>query len=285
MAAAIRCADRVNTVSPTYAQEILRPSDHLHGFFGGEGLEGVLRQAAERGRLTGILNGCAYPESVPNTTWPALRKAVAARGALVAEDARLRSLSVKRPRHLLLSVGRVVGQKVGLLLQPLEDHETALDALLDALGDRGLFILLGSGEPALERRLAAVATRHANFLLLRGYDEALSEALYGASDLFLMPSSFEPCGISQMLAMRVGTPCLVHKVGGLADTVEHMVNGFSFEGDDLPAQVKAMLLCFNEALQVQSRKLPLWNSICKNARETRFGWDKVIKAYEKQLYS
>jgi starch synthase len=196
----------------------------------------------------------------------------------------LRSLPVKRPRHLLLSVGRVVGQKVGLLLQPLEDHETALDALLDALGDRGLFILLGSGEPALERRLAAVAARHANFLLLRGYDEALSEALYGASDLFLMPSSFEPCGISQLLAMRAGVPCLVHGVGGLADTVTHGGTGFVFDGGTPLLQAEAMVTMLRRALSLREDDAPSWSAMCRAAGAQRFSWRRAARAYIEELY-
>ena len=87
--------------------------------------------------------------------------------------------------------------------------------------------MVGSGESKLQRRMAEIARAHENFLFLCGYSETFSDMLYAAGDLFLMPSSFEPCGISQMLAMRSGQPCVVHAVGGLKDTVRNGVSGFT----------------------------------------------------------
>ena len=100
-----------------------------------------------------------------------------------------------------------------------------------------------------------------------------------------MPSSFEPCGISQMLAMRAGTPPLVHKVGGLADTVQHMTTGFTFEGGNREEQAEDMLRVFQEALHLRSEKLPVWQGICTNAAAARFSWDVAVQEYETQLYS
>jgi starch synthase len=161
---------------------------------------------------------------------------------------------------------------------------TAIDALLQKL-DRGFMIMLGSGDAACERFMCEVMRRHGNFLFLCGYSEELGDLLYRFCDLFLMPSSFEPCGISQMLAMRAGTPPLVHKVGGLADTVQHMTNGFTFEGGNSEEQAEDMLRVFEEILQLRSEKLPVWQGICGNAAAARFSWDVTVQEYESRLYN
>jgi starch synthase len=172
---------------------------------------------------------------------------------------------------------------VRLLAVPTSDGRSALDAMLDEL-DNGVMIILGSGDENYEHFLLQVMQRHENFLFLCGFSESLADLLYRYCDLFLMPSSFEPCGISQMLAMRAGTPCLVHKVGGLADTVRHMDNGFCFEGANLQEQVVALLAAFNEVQQLRSGRLPLWNNIGKNAAATRFSWEGVVQEYIDVLY-
>ena len=231
MAFAIRRADRINTVSPTYAKEIQCPSDPAMGFFGGEGLEQDLVAAADDGRLFGILNGCDYSTSLGRrpgwqrliiaardvaTTW--LRDDPDAAVHQLAIE-RLAALPKRRPLHVLTSIGRIVSQKMQLFLQPLADGRSALEHMLERLEHRGILLLLGSGEAVYEEQLAQIAAKHANFIFLRGYSEELGDLMYHGGDVFLMPSSFEPCGISQMLAMRAGQPCVVHAVGGLRDTV------------------------------------------------------------------
>jgi len=135
---------------------------------------------------------------------------------------------VDSPQHIITSIGRLTEQKVRLYTSELEDGGNTLDHLLATLGERGIFILIGSGDPEYEAFFTRMAARHNNFLFLNHYAERLSRQLYASGDLFVMPSSFEPCGISQMLAMREGQPCLVHAVGGLKDTVSHGSNGFTF---------------------------------------------------------
>ena len=147
---------------------------------------------------------------------------------------RLAQLPARRPRNLLTSIGRLTEQKAALFLQSLPDGSVALDRILENLGN-DVLIMVGSGDREMERRMADVAGRNRNLLFLCGYSETFTELLYKAGDLFLMPSSFEPCGISQMLAMRDLQPCVVHAVGGLKDTVQDGVNGFSFTGDS-PAE-------------------------------------------------
>lgn len=298
MRAGIRLAERVHVVSPTYAQEIQLPSDADHGIIRGEGLERDLLEAGEQGRLFGILNGCEYPAG--RTRPVAHRQFVDAATAVLEEWAGDRlwikgalfkglqrlnqwTTRTRKPPMVVASVGRLTAQKVRLLAVPDASGRPALDVMLEQL-DNGIMIILGSGDEHYERFLVDVMARHENFLFLNGFSESMADVVYRYCDLFLMPSSFEPCGISQMLAMRAGTPCLVHKVGGLADTVCHMDNGFCFEGADLQEQVAAMLAAFAEVLQVRNARLPLWNGISRNAAATRFSWESVVRQYEEKLY-
>jgi len=289
MATAIRLSDVINTVSPGYALEILRPSDAATGFSGGEGLENELRQAHDQGRLFGIINGCMYPRS-PATApgWDELLQLIAARPEIInasqpAADW-LKDHKGNRPRNLMLSIGRVADQKVPLFLEPVKGHATALEAILSAAGTGSLFIMLGSGEKELENRFAEIANSNDNFLYLRAYVESLSDPLYSIADLFLMPSSFEPCGISQMLAMRAGQPCVVHGVGGLKDTVEDGITGFVFSGDSPAEQAENFVSCVNRALSIKQNDSTRWQKICSEAEKQRFSWEIAALAYRDRLY-
>lgn len=299
MRTGINLADQVHVVSPNYAQEILQPSQPQLGLIRGEGLEADLRKVNAAGKLHGILNGCEYPKTKVGSRPTRAQFAAAASTALdewVGDrttinasffHAQQRLLTWAGNKHkdqaVVASVGRLTPQKVSLLQVEVSPGVHAIDALLRRL-DKGVLIMLGSGDASNEQFMTQVMRRHRNFLFLCGYSEALGELLYRFCDLFLMPSSFEPCGISQMLAMRAGTPCLVHKVGGLADTVEHMVNGFTFGGADQHEQVEDMLSVFNDALVVHATKLPVWQTICRNAAAARFSWDTAVREYERLLY-
>ena len=289
MATAIRLADGVSTVSPGYAMEIQQASDSSAGFSGGEGLELELREAHADGRLIGILNGCMYPEKTePVPEWDELLQLIANRPEIInasqAADKWLAGRKGKRPQNLLLSIGRVADQKVPLFLEPVGEFDSALELILSALGPDSLFIMLGSGEKYLEDRFAAIAASCDNFLYLRGYVDSLSDPLYSAADLFLMPSSFEPCGISQMLAMRAGQPCVVHAVGGLKDTVNDGVTGFVFEGGTPAEQARGFTEAVQRAITIKSTDKKCWQKICKNAKDKRFSWDLAAKTYQQGLY-
>lgn len=289
MAAAIRLADGVNTVSPSYALEIQQPSNSSTGFSGGEGLEADLRNANSGGRLVGILNGCMYPEKPdPAPGWDELLQMIGSRPEIMnATRPALEWLEDRkgnRPQNLLLSIGRVVDQKVPLFLEPVGEHDSALEAILSELGSDSLFIMLGSGEKYLEDRFAAIAGSNDNFLFLRGYVDAFSGPLYSAADLFLMPSSFEPCGISQMLAMRAGQPCVVHAVGGLKDTVKDMVTGFVFDGPTPSVQAENFVTAVQRAITVKSIDGQCWQEICDRAASERFSWQLAAETYRDRLY-
>ena len=144
--------------------------------------------------------------------------------------------------------------------------------------------MLGSGDSALERRLIDIAEKHENFLYLRGYSEPLPDLLYKAGDLFLMPSSFEPCGISQMLAMRSGQPCVVHAVGGLKDTVRNGVSGFSFGGASPAAQALNFTRAVDRALAMRRDDPKAWQTLRASAAAMRFSWQAAARAYISELY-
>ena len=305
MRAGINLSDKVHAVSPTYALEIQRPSDPSQGFFGGEGLHADLQAAAEEGRLHGILNGCEYPaDSVPplssaelfllceNESLKWIGKNPVVESAHLIASRRLAQIisaekSADEPQAkplLVTSVGRITDQKVLLLLQTIPGGASALDHLLDVLGDKGVFVLLGSGDTELEQFLTEVASRRSNFVFLKGYSEHISQSLYASGDLFLMPSSFEPCGISQMLAMRAGQPCLVHSVGGLSDTVKDGVDGFAFTGDSLQSQAENLIASFESAMETKSEDSVSWEKISSAAAAARFLWRDVADEIVEQLY-
>jgi len=283
MATAIRLADKISTVSPTYADEICRPSDVATSFVGGEGLESLLIDATNDGRLIGVLNGCYYDQQSTGMDWPALLAAMNEQVAVWRDASplnpahdlaakRLARLTETRPDVLLVSIGRLVAQKATLFAATTGDEQVALDQIAAELGARGMLIVLGSGEPGYEQSILDMAKRNENILFLHGYSESLAEPLYEIGDLFLMPSSFEPCGISQMLAMRAGVPCVVHGVGGLKDTVADERDGFVFCGDDLQSQAAAFVAATRRALALRRDKPEAWRSICERAEHTKFAW-------------
>lgn len=289
MVTAIRLADGINTVSESYAQEIQRPSDPSTGFSGGEGLEGELATAYQQGRLVGILNGCMYPEKTEQPlAWTGLLQQIALRREIMNTNRPpaewIAEKEKKQPRNLLLSIGRVADQKVPLFLEPVKGHATALQAILDDCGPDTLFIMLGSGEKELEERFVEIARTSSNFLYLRGYVEDLPALLYASTNLFLMPSSFEPCGISQMLSMRAGQPCVVHAVGGLKDTVEDLVTGFVFDGASPEDQAENFVASVRTAISIKQDEPKRWQAICANARRQRFSWGLSADTYIERLY-
>ena len=296
MALAIRTCDGISTVSPTYAREILEPSDPARGFIGGEGLERQLGNAARSGRLVGILNGCDYDAAPPpRPGWHDLAGLAAWQVNVWRDEApedpahriardRLLELPKRSPRHVLVSIGRLVRQKVSLYLEALDDGRTALEHILDTLGADGILIVLGSGEAEYERRVTAIAQRREELLFLRGYSEMLSEALYGGGDLFLMPSSFEPCGISQMLAMRAGQPVVAHATGGLSDTIEDGRTGFLFSAATPGAQAAAFVERVGDALDLKSNHEKEWQQMRRRAAAERFDWAASARATISGLY-
>lgn len=314
MRSALTLSDHVHVVSPGYLTEVLKPSDPERGFIGGEGLEKDLQLRHQRHELSGILNGCEYPKRDKSPIFPkipldklvfrevaGMKKLCTLIGDTVENWTsgkdyipvsyltalrRVEAWSRRRKSFplSLTSIGRLTDQKVALLLLQHEGR-LVLEVVLEKLAERdGVLIMVGTGDESSERLLARLMQRHENFLYLQGYSEQLADHLYGAGDLFLMPSSFEPCGISQMLAMRAGTPCLVHQVGGLKDTVVPGVNGFGFKGDSANAQASAMLENLDKACDEILANSEKWQQLREGARAVRFDWEKSVTAYLTEMY-
>lgn len=261
-------ADRVTTVSPTYAWEITTPE-------GGRGFDGLLAGRAHAGHLAGILNGVDY-EQWDSRTDPALvapydaasvAKGKAANKAAVQAEFGLDA----RPDALLLGlVSRFTDQK---------GVDLVLDAARFMVDSGAQLVLLGSGDLGLEQALAALPHGFPGQIAVRiGYDEALSHRIQAASDVFLVPSRFEPCGLTQMYALRYGALPLVRRTGGLADTVseigEGRGTGFLF---DAPT-VEGLLGAFYHALGVY-RRPDDWAAARQRAMAQDFGWDRAALQY------
>ncbi len=222
MARGIVFSDVVTTVSPTYAQEIMTPEY-------GERLDGVMRQ--RRARVVGILNGIDVAEYDPATD-PALVAPFSAddlQGKAIGKAALQSELGfhVAATTPLLGIVSRLVEQK-GLAL--LDDAIPWLMTRTDAQ-----LVVLGSGQPHLEHRLRRHAATYPRRIAVRvAFDAALAQRIYAGSDMFLMPSRFEPCGLGQMIALRYGSVPVVRATGGLRDTVREGFdgNGFRFHPFD-----------------------------------------------------
>lgn len=221
MKAGIQLADRVTTVSPTYANEI-RTAEY------GYGMDGTLRAKGER--LLGVVNGIdarSYnPETdlfIPFPYKDSLKLKKQNKTALQQEL----GLPVNDAIPLIGMVGRLVDQKgLPLVLEVLDELLQTEDIQL---------VLLGTGEPEMEHAFRAAQYRYPGKMVSWiGFDDGVARRIYAASDMFLMPSLFEPCGISQLLALRYGSLPIVREVGGLKDTVQSYNewtgegNGFSF---------------------------------------------------------
>ncbi|MFT4730232.1 MAG: starch synthase [Granulosicoccus sp.] len=308
MATAIRLADKVHTVSPTYAEEIIRPNDASKGFHGGEGLDKDLQFRAEQGRLLGIINGIDYSASEYSSSKNSSQRNTKSWKNFLsqASDEMLRIIGNQNilknsdylvhqrlarwqlqpmPAHVITSVGRLTDQKMALLLQPMDDGNIPLESLLELLKNRGLLLVLGTGDTDLEITCKKLAANHPHFLFFNQYSQHLSDLLFSNGDLFLMPSSFEPCGISQMLAMRAGQPCLAHEVGGLKDTIKDNETGYLFSGDSLSNQSTAMIERFKKVLLQREKQPAGYRKISVSASKERFHWQNSAEQYMTELYS
>ncbi|MCC6158454.1 MAG: glycogen/starch synthase [Deltaproteobacteria bacterium] len=298
MMAGILLADVVTTVSPSYAEEILRPSDYGAGFWGGEGLDALLRSAAEQGRLHGVLNGIEYPEErkAPRLAFAKLRDALEKSASAWLETqpdhhghrqtlARLESWKGKKVKVVATAVSRMADQKVRLYLDRGPDGISGFDRVMERVNEAGgVFVFLGEGAIDFVRPFYWAMEHHENFVFLERHDADVADLLYASGHLFLMPSLYEPCGIAQMLAMRDGQPPVVHATGGLRDTVIDNVNGFAFDGANIAEKVEAFGDAVGRALAVFAKKKKAWGEIRTAATEARHGWDDAAKSYLQDVY-
>jgi starch synthase len=252
--AGLQFADRITTVSPTYAQE-MQTSEN------GCGLDGLLR--ARSAVLTGIRNGIDIdvwnPETDTRIAAPFGLATLSARAPNKAALQRRFGLAEEPDRLLCAVISRLAWQK-GLDL--LADATPALTA-------RGAQLaMLGSGDPELERRFTALAHDHAGQIgCVLGHDEDLAHLIQAGADVILVPSRFEPCGLTQLCAMRYGAIPVVAKVGGLADTVVDFATGIQF----YPVTRDALEAALHRTADLWSDR-GAWKALQANAMQTDVSW-------------
>jgi len=289
-------ADQVTTVSPTYAREICTPQ---YGYR----LEGALQHLGDR--LSGILNGIDLDIWNPETDSHLVQKYSATNNQAIDYKAidykkngkhgqQWLSAKFANKQHLLNRaglpsddtsgkapllgfIGRLVEQKgLDLITNMLPELFTSTDAVM---------IILGSGDSLYETQLKLLADKYPLRLHVHiGYSEDLAHQVEAGSDLFIMPSRFEPCGLNQMYSLRYGTPPVVSFTGGLADTVidttektlkNKTANGFVFT--ELNAET--LLLTIKRALNMY-KKPQQWQQICETAMGQELGWEISAKKYQ-----
>jgi starch synthase len=264
--AGIVWADAITTVSPTYAREIQTPEF-------GYGMEGLL--AARGGRVVGILNGVDYAE------WnPAADPYIAAKystsdlsGKAAAKKALLEEfgLPVEPARPVIGIVSRFAYQKGFDLLAPV-----VAQLIADAGTSEFRLVALGSGEEAIEQSFRDLAQTYPQQVAVQlGYDDPLAHRVFAGSDMFLMPSRYEPCGLGQIYALRYGTVPIVRATGGLDDTIDPEI-GFKFH-DHTP---EALLGSMRAALHAcKDRKH--WQELMLRGMRKDFSWDASAAEYQK----
>ena len=254
--------DSVVTVSPTQAAELRTPG-------GGFGLHDMFIELGDR--LVGILNG------IDQRVWdPAQDRQITARysaeqleGKQRCKTALQRSFGLpqRRKTPLIGMTGRLVTQK-------------GLDLILNSwglLGYEAQFVFLGSGEPRYEQALVELARAAPERIGVQlDFTDKLEHRLMAGTDMFLMPSLYEPCGLTQMRAQRYGSLPIARRVGGLADTIEDGVTGFLFEPYDPAALEKAAFRALEQFLRP-----PLWTDMMREAMARDFSWERSVAAYTK----
>jgi starch synthase len=309
MRTGINLADYVNTVSPKYAAEIAQPDDPTRNFIGGRGLERDLQRCGDR--LFGVLNGLDYEAYDPSRLTPPfdtdigdwqnarrqhklnlleslekhLQEIAGRLGSGFKNSASVLSkMTTYQPgewkeKLLVVAVTRVVRQKVNILLETLDGSASVLQELLE----RNIYLVV-FGTGAMENQMEEL-NRWPNGLFVCAFDPEFASLLYSGGDVFLMPSDFEPCGISQMIAMRYGCLPLVPDVGGLSNTVQDMQTGFVYHGTNRPAVRQALLNTLDKALGYYVNDRKKWEEMQVRAMSVRFEWTSSAKKYIELYFS
>ncbi len=280
---AILNADLINTVSPTYSQEILTKEF-------GEGLENDLKQ--RKNAIFGILNGIDTTFFNPATDLNLIKNY-----GLKMSNEQLFENKQENKSYLQKICTFKIDSKIPLigLISRIADQKgfDLIIKIFDQLMEQNLqFVLLGAGDLKIEKKLAVLALKYSDkFSCNFKFDAKLAQQIYAGSDIFLMPSHFEPCGLGQLIAMRYGTIPIVRKTGGLADTVKNyelrvtgynLGIGFVFEKYD----ANKMLNSINKALKIYKNKKE-WKKIIIHDMKQNFSWEcsakKYLKLYQRLL--
>lgn len=271
--AGILYADRVTTVSETYAQEIQSPA-------GGEGLDGVMRQVSAK--LSGIVNGIDNEDYDPMTDelLPASFGIKSIAGKKKNKKALQRELGLKQDNSAMLIgiVSRLTEQKGFALVNEI------MEEMLNTMNVQ--VAILGTGEDRFQNSFRYFGWKYADRVSATiGYREDRAHKIYGGADAFLMPSQFEPCGLSQLISMRYGTIPIVRETGGLKDTVEayneiwQTGTGFSFANYD----AGEMLMIIRYAWDVFANHPKEWRMMMKRCMKADHSWRCSAGKYE-ELY-
>lgn len=269
MKAGIIFADRVTTVSPQYALEI------QHKEYGC-GLDGVLRTRPEG--IAGIINGLDYDIWNPGTDPLIEYHYSSADWSNKANNKASLQKAVGLPEKTNVPLFGFVGRLC---------HQKGLDLLIESIEELMRFdvqlVFVGSGGDRYHRLLEACAAKYPEKIgLFLKFGEEMARRTYAASDFFLMPSVYEPCGLGQMISLCYGTIPLVHRTGGLADTISaydplrSFGNGFVF----FQYTKEGLVFCFEQAVRAYKNP-PQFNALVKRAFESRFTWDNSALEYEK----
>ncbi|MFT4146213.1 MAG: glycogen synthase GlgA [Mobilitalea sp.] len=265
----INYSDRVTTVSPSYAHEIQTPEF-------GEGLDEVLRY--NQWKIRGIINGIDTELNNPK------------KDPLIACTYDARSLRSKRKNKTALQerLGLTVDEDVALIgmVTRLTDQKgipLVLEALPKLIAKKVQLVILGTGDPGHEHALQEFAHNNPKKVsVIVNFDLALAQNIYAGGDIFLMPSAFEPCGLSQMIAFRYGCVPLVHETGGLRDTVIpynlYTGEGTGFSFYDFTGE--ALLQVLDAALQVYYDNPEQWKALFRKGMKQDFSWNASVHLYE-----
>ncbi|MCP3668250.1 MAG: glycogen synthase GlgA [Gammaproteobacteria bacterium] len=275
-------ADKVNTVSPTYAREILTPEF-------GYGLEGLLKH--RESDLSGILNGIDYqvwdPANDPHINQPF--------DALTFELKKVNKLKLQNEIGLPEDDGVLLFGHIGRMVEQ-KGVDLILDILPGLMGKESVqLVMLGSGDSKLEQKLEKIAARYPQKVAARvGYDEGLAHRIEAACDCFLMPSRFEPCGLNQLYSLRYGSVPLVTDTGGLADTVSdaspknllsNSATGFVLDS----ASVGSLWQAMERAIEFYFRPNIFWQKLAVNGMKQDYSWShsamEYVKLYQAALNS
>lgn len=289
---AMELADVTNTVSPNYMREMMQPEDQSCFFEGGKGLEGTAKTLHKQDRLFGILNGIQYKNANPSDS---------DFEAVMKEKAEMRTrfgAYFKRPDGLLVGfVGRCVTQKFGLLAESL-GGKTVLEHILEIPGVNVAF--LATGDPRYESFMANAGVdrfdgsrgygdilfggRRGNYVSTVAFDRERARQTWLASDIFLMPSLFEPCGITQLQSMELATPPLVRGTGGLFDTVidygQSGSTGFVCDGTTREGVLQSIIDGVLRAKDIKENHPDEFLEMQRRAFDQRFTWEKALPSYE-----
>ena len=259
----------VNTVSPTYAREIMTPE-------GGAGLDTLLRHREYD--LHGILNGLDY------ASWnPAADSRLPYRFSAEKMGERL-----KNRRALQRNVGLAQRDDIPLVAmitrldwqKGMDITGHAIHQLMNGYAGEAQFVVLGTGEQQYEDMFANIASYHSGKMAaILSYNAGLAPLIYAGSDMFVMPSLFEPCGLGQMIAMRYGSVPVARATGGLADTVQDSITGFMFYDYAWESFWQAL----ERAIYIYNVDRPRWQQIQHNGMLTDFSWSRSALGYQ-QLY-